>query len=360
MSQHGPTDRDPEPDSPGNRHIPPKLTMQLHGTPAARHRRDGPARPVEVVAATAYREMGELLHGPPPFLHRRQPPPTSAASQRRSSPATASRQAPAERTASSETFHVDGARSYADQESPTLLRVQEEWRGTGDLPSGSGSRPGHRATRSAPGTGGGAPAGRDRAGGTRRAHRGSSRSPRRRAGLSHPPGPRSPGGRRQPRSPRPPHPRARTPAARARRRCGRQPWGAVRCVMFPSSLPSQPAVRPAVLVHDGLRERMYRPPGYRLRQTGGPACPVPMGSGGEPSHPSHEPLQPLQAAPRTSQARPDGGWEPDLRARTRPGGSRRRWRAMSRCPPDLMQEDMLPRRIWSSMRSRDKPRLRPC
>jgi hypothetical protein len=295
-----------------------------------------------------------------PLLHRRQPAPTSAASQRRSSPATASRQAPAERTASSETFHVDGARSYADQESPTLLRVQEEWRGTGDLPSGSGSRPGHRATRSAPGTGGGAPAGRDRAGGTRRAHRGSSRSPRRRAGPSHPPGPRSPGGWRQPRSPRPPHPRARTPAARARRRCGRQPWGAVRCVMFPSSLPSQPAVRPAVLVHDGLRERMYRPPGYRLRQTGGPACPVPMGSGGEPSHPSHEPLQPLQAAPRTSQARPDGGWEPDLRARTRPGGSRRRWRAMSRCPPDLMQEDMLPRRIWSSMRSRDKPRLRPC
>ena len=65
MSQHGPTDRDPEPDSPGNRHIPPKLTMQLHGTPAARHRRDGPARPVEVVAATAHRETGELLHGPP-------------------------------------------------------------------------------------------------------------------------------------------------------------------------------------------------------------------------------------------------------------------------------------------------------
>ena len=39
--------------------------MQLHGTPAARHRRDGPARPVEVVAATAHRETGELLHGPP-------------------------------------------------------------------------------------------------------------------------------------------------------------------------------------------------------------------------------------------------------------------------------------------------------
>ena len=50
MPQHGPADRGPEPDPPGNRHIPPKLTMQLPRTPAARHRPDGPAGPVEVVA----------------------------------------------------------------------------------------------------------------------------------------------------------------------------------------------------------------------------------------------------------------------------------------------------------------------
>ena len=119
MPQHGPADRDPEPDSPGNRHIPPKLTMQLpeprlHGT--GETARLGPSKSSR---ATAHRETGESRHGPPA------PPSPSARTNIRGESAAIQpchcQQAPAERTASSETFHVDGARSYAGQESPTPL-----------------------------------------------------------------------------------------------------------------------------------------------------------------------------------------------------------------------------------------------
>ena len=80
-----------------------------------------------------------------------------------------------------------------------------------------------------------------------------------------------------------------------------------------------------------------------------------MRGGGEPSHLSHAPLQPLQAALRTSQN--PARWRAGARSSRQdvaPGYSRRRWRVMSGRRPDLMQEDMLPRRIWSSSRSRDK------
>ena len=117
MPQHGP--RPQYLDPPGNRHIPPKLTRsspepRLHGT--GETARLGPSKSSR---ATAHRETGESLHGPPA------PPSPSARTSIRGESAAIQpchfQQAPAERTASSETFHVDGARSYAGQEPPTPL-----------------------------------------------------------------------------------------------------------------------------------------------------------------------------------------------------------------------------------------------
>ena len=124
MPQHGPTDRDPEPDSPGNRYIPPKLTMQLRGTRLHGTGETARLGPSKSSRATAHRETGELLHGPPA------PPSPSARTNIRGESAAIQpchcQQAPAERTASSETFHVEGARSCAGQESPTPSSVSRK------------------------------------------------------------------------------------------------------------------------------------------------------------------------------------------------------------------------------------------
>jgi len=120
MPQHGPTDRDPEPDSPGNRHIPPKLTMQLpeprlHGT--GETARLGPSKSSR---ATAHRETGESRYGPPA------PPP----------PAGPGRADGIQRDVPRGRGPIIRRPRVAN---PSYVSWKSEWRGTGDLPSGSGA-----------------------------------------------------------------------------------------------------------------------------------------------------------------------------------------------------------------------------